>query len=76
MDELVEESRIQRGRSQPPGRDKATTVWTSAGWLRVEMGLEAIEAPARGKGHGDGRRSGGVLLVVVEGGEELGAARI
>ena len=40
------------------------------------MGLEAIAAPAKGKGHGEGRRSGGVLLVVVEGGEELGAARI
>ena len=42
----------------------------------MEMGLEAIAALARGKGHGDGGRSGGVLLVVVEGGEELGAARI
>ena len=64
MDELVEESRIHRDRSRPPGRVEATAVWTPAEGLREEMRLKAIVAPARGKGHGHGRRSEWISLVV------------
>ena len=42
MDELVEESRIQKDRSRPPGRVEATAVWTPVGWLSGTSGFRAL----------------------------------
>ena len=45
-------------------------------WLREEMGLATTMVPARGKGHGHGRRSEWISLVVEGAREGLGLGRI
>ena len=81
MDELVEESRIQRDRSRPPGRVEATKVWTPAGWLSGSSGFKALGCsgvegkawqswPELRGASGDGERKGRGTACLNRGGAE------
>ena len=84
MDELIEESRIQRDRSRPSGRDKPTAGWTPTGWLSGTGGFGALgcsgdegkeleNSPELRGASGDGERKGRGTACPNRGGAEAAA---